>query len=69
MHLTPLLLAATMLAGPIFAQPVFAQSAGGSGARPNQAPAAHSISPNQAIKMFQPLGSFPTNTVTNRPSA
>ncbi len=64
MHLTPLLLAATMLAGP-----VFAQSAGGSGARPNQAPAAHSISPNQAIKMFQPLGSFPTNTVTNRPSA
>jgi len=62
MRLTPILLAVTMLAGP-----ALAQSAGGTGAQPNQAPAARSISPNSAIKMFQPLGTFPTNTVTNRP--
>ncbi len=62
MRLITALLAATMLAGP-----AFAQSAGGTGAQPNQAPAARSISPNSAIKMFQSLGTFPTNTVTNRP--
>lgn len=44
-----------------------AQTAGGAGAQPNQAPQARSTSPNSTIKMFQPLGSFPTNTVTNRP--
>lgn len=62
MRFTQLLLAATMLAGP-----ALAQTAGGSGASPNQAPQARSISPSSAIKMFQPLGTFPTNTVTNRP--
>lgn len=62
MRLTSLFLTATMLAGP-----ALAQSPGGSTARPNQAPQARSISPNATIKMFQPLGSFPTNTVTNRP--
>ena len=62
MRFTLLLLAATMLAGP-----ALAQTAGGSGASPNQAPQARSISPGSAIKMFQPLGTFPTNTVTNRP--
>ena len=62
MRLTPILLAATMLAGP-----ALAQTAGGSGASPNQAPAARNISPSSAIKLFQPLGTFPTNTVTNRP--
>ena len=62
MRLTHFLLAATVLAGP-----ALAQTAGGSGASPNQAPQARSISPSSAIKMFQPLGTFPTNTVTNRP--
>jgi len=62
MRFTSLLLAATVLAGP-----ALAQSAGGTGAKPNQAPQARSVSPNATIKMFQPLGSFPTNTVTNRP--
>lgn len=62
MRLTTLLLSATLLAGP-----ALAQSAGSTGAQPNQAPAASSISPNSTIKMFQPLGTFPTNTVTNRP--
>ena len=62
MRFTLLLLAATMLAGP-----ALAQTAGGSGASPNQAPQARSISPGSAIKMFQLLGTFPTNTVTNRP--
>ena len=62
MRFTLLLLAATMLAGP-----ALAQTAGGSGASPSQAPQARSISPSSAIKMFQPLGTFPTNTVTNRP--
>lgn len=62
MRFTTLLLSATLLAGP-----AFAQSAGGTGAQPNQAPAASSISPNSTIKMFQPLGTFPTNTVSNRP--
>lgn len=43
------------------------QSAGGTGAQLSQAPAARSLSPNATIKMFQPLGKFPTNTVTNHP--
>lgn len=62
MRVTPFLLAATMLAGP-----ALAQSAGGSDARPNQAPRARSVSPGATMRQFQPLGSFPTNTVTNRP--
>lgn len=62
MRFSALLVSATLLAGP-----ALAQSAGGAGAQPNQAPSARSISPNATIKMFQPLGSFPTNTVTNRP--
>ena len=62
MRFTLFLLAATVLAGP-----ALAQTAGGSGASPSQAPQARSISPSSAIKMFQPLGTFPTNTVTNRP--
>jgi len=56
------LVAATMSVGP-----ALAQTAGGSGASPNQVPQARSISPSSAIKMFQPLGTFPTNTVSNRP--
>ncbi len=36
-------------------------------ASPNQASQARSISPDSTIKTFQPLGRFPTNTVTNRP--
>ena len=62
MRFTSFLLAATMLVSP-----AMAQTAGGSGASPNQVPQARSISPSSAIKMFQPLGTFPTNTVTNRP--
>ena len=62
MKMITLLLAATALASP-----VLAQSAGGGGARPTQSPAARSISPDVAPRRFQPLGTFPTNTVTNRP--
>ena len=62
MRFSLFLLAATMLVSP-----ALAQTAGGSGASPNQVPQARSISPSSAIKMFQPLGTFPTNTVSNRP--
>jgi starvation-inducible DNA-binding protein len=70
MRFASIVLAATMLAGPtagMLAGSAAAQSAGGAAAQPNQAPSARSISPDSTIKMFQPLGSFPTNTVTNRP--
>ncbi len=62
MRLLPVLLVTSLLSSP-----VFAQSSGGTAAQPQQAGQARSISPNQTIKMFQPLGTFPTNTVTNRP--
>ena len=39
----------------------------GSDPRPNRTAPARSISPDAAPKRFQPLGAFPTNTVTNRP--
>ncbi len=62
MRITAALLMSTLLTGS-----AFAQTAGGTDAKPNQAPTASSISPNTAPRPFQPVGSFPTNTVTNRP--
>ena len=62
-----ILLAATVLAGPALAASARAQTAGGNAAKPADAPRASSISPGDAVKQFQPLGSFPTNTVTDRP--
>ena len=56
-----------LAAGTFLAVPVFAQTAGGSNAAPNRAARAGSVSPAGPIKPFQELGSFPTNTVTNRP--
>ncbi len=64
MRTLPALLAASLLAAPL---PTLAQSAGGGGASPNRAPRADSISPRMDPRPFQPPGSFPTNTVTNRP--
>jgi len=61
------LLAGTALTIPLLAGPVLAQTAGGQAAQPNQAPRADSISPRAGMREFQPLGSYPTNTVTNRP--
>lgn len=61
------LLASTALMLPLIAGPVLAQTAGGQAAQPNQAPRAESISPRVAMREFQPLGSYPTNTTTNRP--
>jgi len=61
------LLAGTALAIPLLAGPVLAQTAGSQAAQPNQAPRADSISPRAGMREFQPLGSYPTNTVTNRP--
>ena len=60
------LLAGVVLAMPLLASPVLAQSAGGQAAQPNQALRADSISPRTGMREFQPLGSYPTNTVTNR---
>ena len=62
MKTTMLLLASTLLAGP-----ALAQSAGGNDAKPNAAPKAESLSPSRKPVLFQPLGTFPTNQVTNRP--
>lgn len=62
MRLSPLL-----FAGLLASTPALAQSAGGVQARPDQAPQARSISPDGGVKPFQPLGDFPTNTVTDRP--
>ena len=56
-----------LLGATIVASPAFAQSAGGGSAKPNQSAPAQSISPAAKPQLFQPLGSFPTNTVTNRP--
>lgn len=56
-----------LLATTAFAAPAMAQTAGGDAARPNRAPQAESLSPKGTIRQFQPLGSFPTNTVTDRP--
>ena len=67
MRLPKRLLAGTALVLPLFAGPVLAQTAGGQAAQPNQAPRADSISPHAGMREFQPLGSYPTNTVTNRP--
>ena len=63
MRRTSLLTAITLTV----AVPAFAQTAGGAGARPNQTAPASSQSPNGTLRPFQPLGSFPTNTVTSRP--
>ena len=60
-------LALPLLAMPMLATPVLAQTAGGQAAQPNQAPRAESISPPSTMREFQPQGSYPTNTVTNRP--
>lgn len=61
-------LAAAVLAAAAGSAAALAQTAGGGDARPSQAPPpARSISPDASIRQFQPLGSFPTNTVTNRP--
>ncbi len=49
------------------ASPAIAQTAGGTEARPNQTPPARSPSPPSATRQFQPLGSFPTNSMTTRP--
>ena len=56
-----------VLGSSLLVSPAIAQSAGGSAASPNQAPAAQSASPDASPKMFQPVGSFPTNVITNRP--
>ena len=64
MRLRSLLLAASLLASPL---PALAQSAGGEQAKPNRSPKADSIAPKGEVKPFQPVGSFPTNTITNRP--
>ena len=56
-----LILSALLLATPAVAQ------TNGSDARPNRTAPARSISPDAAPRRFQPLGAFPTNTVTNRP--
>ena len=57
------LLATTLLATPLLAH----AQAGGPAAAPTQGGAATSISPRTAPRPFQPIGEFPTNTVTNRP--
>lgn len=64
MRIQPTLIALSLLAAPV---PGFAQTAGGDAASPNRAPRAESISPRAEPRPFQPSGSFPTNTVTNRP--
>ena len=67
MHSALRLLAGPALVLPLLVAPVLAQTAGGQAAQPNQAPRADSISPRSTMHEFQPLGSYPTNTVTNRP--
>ncbi len=63
------LLTSALLAIPALAPDVLAQSQSAAGDSANAAatPKASSLSPDQPPKQFQPLGSFPTNTVTNRP--
>ncbi len=61
-HLLRILLVTTA-----FATPALAQTAGGSAASPERGGRASSISPMGTLRPFQPVGSFPTNTVTNRP--
>ncbi len=62
MRIFSVFLAGTMLAGP-----ALAQTAGGGQAAPTGAPTATSISPPVQMRPFQPVGSFPTNTMTARP--
>ena len=70
--LAPLLVSA-LLAAPLVAPSVLAQSqsaaqsAGGEAADAAKTPQASSISPGQPPKPFQKPGSYPTNTITNRP--
>ncbi len=64
MRIRPALLAAAFLLAPGLA---LAQTAGGPGASPNRAPRPTGDAPRPPMRQFQPLGSFPTNTVTNRP--
>ena len=51
----------------LLASPALAQSAGGRSSRPNDRAPARSLSPDVAPQAFQPVGGFPTNTITNRP--
>ena len=59
--------ASLILACTLLATPVLAQSAGGSSAKPNASKQAESASVASPPKQFQPVGTFPTNTITNRP--
>lgn len=63
MHIARLTL---FLAATALSAPAIAQTAGGSAASPNQTPEAKSASVASPPKLFQPEGSFPTNTITNR---